>query len=285
MPAFTQELTKKLAAHCVHLPNLTGGSKTISHAGVMLVAGYYEVTAIKAMQLCLSQGYWPLRFARNAGVFSATEQSALLSAHVFIAGCGGLGGHAATLLARAGVGAFSLCDGDTFSESNLNRQLLCHEDNLGKNKAEITAAEIAAIASHTQVKVLPFMLDSGNVEAAIAKTNIIIDCLDSLPARTLLLQAAAQKNIPFVHGAIAGHEGFISLVRQGEDTLRVLYGDTPPQKQDCAEYVLGVPTVTPAATAALQVALAMQQLTGQTTATKSVYHLDVLAPLLDIMQL
>lgn len=129
------------------------------------------------------------------------------------------------------------------------------------------------------------MLDSSNVGEALAGADIVMDCLDSLPARKLLAKAAAQKNIPFVHGAIAGHEGFISLIRPGEDSLRVLYGDEPPAREDCAEHMLGVATITPAATAALQVALALQELSGKKTATSTLYHLDVLAPLLDAMQL
>lgn len=285
MPAFSQELAKALRAHCNHQPSPPGGTKTISQAGINLVLAHHQVSAIRAMQICLEQGYWPLRFVRNSGVFSASEQSALLSAHVFVAGCGGLGGHAAILLARAGVGNFTVCDGDIFSESNLNRQLLCRENNLGKNKAEVTAQEIAAIASYAQVQVLTTMLDSSNVEEALAGADIIMDCLDSLPARKLLAKAAAQKNIPFVHGAIAGHEGFISLIRPGEDSLRVLYGDELPAKENCAEHMLGVATITPAATAALQVALALQELSGKKTATSTLYHLDVLAPLLDAMQL
>lgn len=285
MHTLPQELAEALEIHCSYQPALSGGTNTISQSGVKLVSAHHHVSTIKAMQICLEQGYWPLRFARNAGVFNATEQSVLLSSHAFVAGCGGLGGHVATLLARAGVGNFTLCDGDILSESNLNRQLLCREDNLGKNKAEAAAKEVTAIASHAHVKVLAAMLDSDNVEDALAGADIVMDCLDSLPARKLLAGAAAKKNIPFVHGAIAGHEGFISLICPGEDTLRILYGDEPPQSQDCAEHILGVPTVTPAATAAMQAALALQELNGKKTAAKALYHLDVLAPLLEIMQL
>lgn len=285
MSFFPQKLAGEIEAHCGDQPAIAGGGKTIAQSGVKFVAEYYQVSTIQAMQICLKHGYWPLRFARNAGVFSAAEQSALLSSCVFVAGCGGLGGHVATLLARAGIGNFTLCDGDVFSESNLNRQMLCREDNLGKNKAEAATEALAAIASHAQVKTLTAMLDSGNVEEALTGADMVMDCLDSLPARKLLAEAAAKKNIPFVHGAIAGHEGFISLIRPGEDTLRVLYGEMPPSGRDCAEHSLGVPTATPAAAASLQASLALQQLTGKTTAAKTLYHLDVLAPLLDVMRL
>lgn len=281
MAPFTPELIQKLKAHCGYEAALAGGSKTICQAGIKLVSEHHQVPAIKAMQICLEEGYWPLRFVRNAGVFSAAGQSALLAAHVFIAGCGGLGGHVATLLARAGVGTFTLCDGDVFSESNLNRQSICREDNLGQNKAQAAAQELKAIASHVELKVLPVMLEPGNAEKALAGAHLAVDCLDSLPARKLLAQAAARQDIPLVHGAIAGHEGFVSLVNPGEDTLRVLYGDAPPQSRDCAEYSLGVPTTTPAATAALQAALALHKLSGKISGTKTLYHLDLLAPLLE----
>ena len=64
-----------------------------------------------------------------------------------VIGCGGLGGYAIEMLARAGVGHIRVCDGDVFDETNLNRQLLCTEDVLGKSKAEAAADRIKSVKS------------------------------------------------------------------------------------------------------------------------------------------
>lgn len=285
MRPFSQKLVKALEAHCSCLPFLRGSVTTLSGQGVALVAEHFHVCSCKAMQLCLAQGYWPLRFARNAGVLDAAGQSALLASHALVAGCGGLGGHVASLLARAGVGALSLCDGDSFGESNLNRQAFCREDNIGRLKASVAAEEIAAIASHVQIRELPFMLDSFNVQEALDGVDIVLDCLDTPSARMLLAKAAARRNIPFVHGAIAGFEGFMGLILPGDDTLKKLYGAEPPLSLECAEHILGVPAVTPAAAAAFQVALALQHLAGMPLPAKTMFHLDVAAPLLEMLRL
>lgn len=285
MAMLTPELLQKITPHCAHHPTPHGSVQSINKTGLALVADSFEIPQLEAMQVCLKDQIWPLRFVRNAGVFNASAQSALLDAHVFVAGCGGLGGYVATLLARAGVGAITLCDGDAFSESNLNRQALCREDNLGQNKAEVTAGELARIASHARLIPLVCMLTPDNALSALRGADLAVDCLDSLAARKVLATAAAKRGIAFIHGAIAGHEGFISLVRPTDNTMHIMYGSKTPGNEECAEHTLGVPTVTPAITAALQVALALQELTGGVASVKTLYHLDVLAPLLEHMQL
>ena len=75
------------------------------------------------------------RFKRNIGALTEEECLILNSKKVFVAGCGGLGGYIIEYLTRLGIGEIIACDGDSFDETNLNRQLLSTEANLGKNKA------------------------------------------------------------------------------------------------------------------------------------------------------
>ena len=72
----------------------------------------------------------------------------LLQTRVFVLGCGGLGGHVASLLARLGVGGLRLCDSDIFEESNLNRQYFCTESTLGQPKAVATARGLRDMAGY-----------------------------------------------------------------------------------------------------------------------------------------
>ena len=75
------------------------------------------------------------RYERNIGAITEAEQELLLKKRAAIVGCGGLGGYIAEFLARLGLGHLTLIDGDAFTVSNLNRQILSLETNLGQNKA------------------------------------------------------------------------------------------------------------------------------------------------------
>ena len=77
--------------------------------------------------------YLKNRYDRNR-IFSGEQQDELGEKRVAVIGCGGLGGYAIEMLARAGVGHIRVCDGDVFDETNLNRQLLCTEDGAGKKQ-------------------------------------------------------------------------------------------------------------------------------------------------------
>lgn len=259
--------------------------RAISLEGVRHIAGRYGISLLAALKLCLLHDIWPLRFIRNSGVFSAREQSALLDSHVAIVGCGGLGSYAAQLLARAGVGGLTLCDGDTFSESNLNRQAGCRESSIGLNKARVTADTVKDLAGHLSLKVFPVNLNRQNAPEIIEGAGLVMDCLDSLPARYVLAEVAGESQLPFVHGTIAGHEGFAAVSLPDDDILRTLYGDAPPSPSDCAEMALGVPTVTPAATASLQCALTIRTLLGKTPEPGTLHHLDISAPFLETLKL
>jgi len=289
--AVAPDIAALLAPFCVTREGPGPGPfQAIGQDGIRRVAERLEISLARAMALCLEHGVWPLRFARNRGVFSAQEQLRLLKSRAAIIGCGGLGGHVATLLARAGVGAFTLCDGDVFDETNLNRQLLCRETALGRGKALVAKEELAAIASHASVRVFPVAAGPGNLPEILSGASIVMDCLDSLATRRSVAQAANIAGIAFVHGAVAGCEGFAMLIRPGEKSLESLYPDSEGSLENTragggAESSLGVPTLTPAGIAALQASLALQALTGKQPASGRLYHLDIAEPMLEALEL
>jgi len=264
--------------------------QSVNMEGVRALAQHLGISSAGAMILCLEYGIWPLRFARNRGVFLAQEQRSLLESRAAIIGCGGLGGHVITLLARAGIGAFTLCDCDVFDESNLNRQVLCRETALGRNKAVVAREELAAIASHADVRVFPVAAGPGNLPDILHGASITMDCLDSLATRHAVAAAADAAGIPFIHGAVAGHEGFAMLIRPGEKSLALLYSDRErtlenTRSESGAESSLGVPTLTPAGIAALQASLALHVLTGKQPDSTRLYHLDMAVPMLEVLAL
>ena len=268
-----------------------GAFRTVTLEGLRTWADAENRPLRDVMLAGLAHDVWPLRFAKNRGWLAAPEQAILLRSRAFIAGCGGLGGHAALLLARAGVGAFTLCDPDTFSESNLNRQLACREDRIGMNKALAVALDIAATASHADVQSHDVLVTGGNAASLIGAADVALDCLDSIPARIILERAARGAGIPFIHAALAGQEGFtlIALPDQPPAMAR-LYPDAAQDMPDAgAEARLGVPAPTAAATAALQAAAACAALLGRGPgrgdARQFLFHLDLSVPELNRLSL
>jgi len=255
-----------------------GNYYSIGLEGVRAAAAFLNCDAAAAMVFCLQHNIWPLRFCRNRGLFTALKQAALLQSHVAVIGCGGLGGITITLLARLGIGALTLCDPDVFEESNLNRQVLCREDRLGMNKASAARDELALIASHVKVRAMPVAATADNMPEILQGVDLVIDCLDKIETRRMVALAARRAGIPFVHGAIAGQEGFVMLDCGPVHLFDQAYA-TRREGDATAEQRLGVPTLTPAATGILQCELAVRFLPGQGQTTQScAWHLDLSVP-------
>lgn len=284
VPEVTEEFLDSLLPHLNEEPG-PGPSPylRISSEGVATTAASLKLTPRVVMQHLLEREIWPSRFCRNRGIFKAREQARLLGATAAVIGCGGLGGYNAALLARVGVGSLILCDCDCFDESNLNRQLFSRETNLGRNKAEVAAEEIASVASHVHTRVCPFAATAETLPAILAGADIVMDCLDSIAARLTLETIAKAMNIPLVYASIAGEEGFTMLTLTGTPGPAAIYGDRPATESGNAEKTLGAPTLIPAALAPLQVNLALRALLNRPTTTGSLYHLDISAPALDLL--
>lgn len=259
----------------------SGSFRTVTLEGARALADQCAVSPREAMMRCLEHDIWPLRFARNRGVFTAAEQRKLLASRAAVIGCGGLGGHVAALLARVGIGMLTLCDPDVFDESNLNRQLFCNEHNLGKNKAAAARDALSAVASHTHIAVHPVAARPDNLPEILTGADIVMDCLDSLETRRRLAAAAGAAKIPLAYASVAGDEGFTMLVCPGDKSMQSLCGPENSGGKSGAETVLGVPTITPAATAAIQTALAVQCLLGKAPEDALLLHLDLAVPQLD----
>jgi molybdopterin/thiamine biosynthesis adenylyltransferase len=205
-------------------------------------------------------GIVPSRYERSIGTLGLEGQARLLGSTAAVAGCGGLGGLVVELLARAGVGRLVLVDGDTFSDHNLNRQLLCDESNLGQSKARAAAKRAAAVNGAVETKVAEVFLDSQNACEILAGCDLAVDALDSNGARKILRHACRKLKIPMIHGAIAGFWGQAGVFFpedaapwDGPD------GDLPDRG---IELETGNPPFTPAFVASLEAAEAVKILAG-----------------------
>lgn len=207
----------------------------------------------------LSLGIVPERYQRNLGAITAQGQIRLLQSRAAVIGAGGLGGAVLELLARMGVGQIVAADGDSFAESNLNRQLLSDAFSLGQNKAMAAGERLALVNPAVEVTVHPVFAGPANLPSILNGCQVVIDALDRIPERLTLQEAAAAQGIPLVHGALAGFMGQVMTVLPGDAGLRLVYQDG---EERGAEVSLGAPGITPMAVAACQVSEAMKLLLG-----------------------
>lgn len=165
------------------------------------------------------------RYDRNMMALSPEECEALADKSIAVVGCGGLGGLVIEALARIGVGRLRVIDGDVFEESNLNRQLLCTEADLGREKAIAAADRVRAINSEVEVEAIVAFLSEGNAAELLAGVDCVVDCLDNLEARFWMAHACQELGIPVVYGAIAGWFGQVCTVYPGDISFAALYGE------------------------------------------------------------
>ena len=111
-----------------------------------------------------------------------------------------------------------------------------------------------------------------------------MDCLGSPETWRHAAYVAGSANIPFIHGAVAGEEGFAMALLPGDSTMRLLQENAPSSGENGAEAHLGVPTLTPAAIAVLQVNLAVHLLAGRTPNAACLYHFDLSGPRLETLE-
>ncbi len=181
----------------------------------------------------------PERYCRNQLAISMEEQVHLLNAHVAVIGQGGLGGTVTELLSRMGIGALTLVDGDTFEESNLNRQLLGTIENLGKNKADAGYERVMAINPAIDVVCVAEFLHEKNAQSIINGADVVVDCLDSIPGRFVLEKACCTEQIPLVSAAIAGSVGQATVIFPEDKGLEIIYGDISKRQEKGIEKSMG----------------------------------------------
>ncbi len=206
------------------------------------------------------------RHSRNIPALSEDDMTRLAGSHAAVIGCGGLGGYVVEYLARIGVGSLTVADGDVFTESNLNRQILCTADNIGESKAMAAAGRVKQIDPSVSVVPVCEYLTKENAPVLLAGADIVIDCLDNIESRLVLEDAAADAGITLVHGAISGWDLQAMLVPPGSGLLRALYEGA---EED--ETKTSLP-MTPAACAALEVSLAVGRLCGKEIPAQGVLY-------------
>lgn len=160
-------------------------------------------------------------------------QQRLSSASVLVCGVGGLGCPCSLYLTAMGIGTLGLLDGDIVSLSNLNRQVLYTQNDIGKKKVGVAAARLKAFSPDTRICVYDEFLTEKNVEDLLAPYDIIVDCFDSIEGRFILNDACLRFGKPLVHAGVAGLCGqAMVVIPRKTPCLRCLfrYSAAPKEK-------------------------------------------------------
>lgn len=189
--------------------------------------------------------------------FGEEGQEKLKEASVFIAGAGGLGSPAAIYLAAAGVGCLRIVDRDKVDLTNLNRQILHWDKDIGRVKVESAADKLRMLNQDVRIESIEATISDENVFDLVEDCDLIVDALDNFPTRYLLNKVALEKKIPFIHGGVYGFEGRAMTVVPGKSAcFRCLY------KKGAPKIKFPVVGVTPAIIGCIQATEAIKYIVG-----------------------
>ena len=206
------------------------------------------------------------RYRRHLAIPEVGEagQLRLLESHAVLIGGGGLGSPAALYLAAAGVGTLTLIDDDTVDRSNLQRQVLYREPDIGRAKAAAARATLSALNPDITITAIQERLTADNVQSHLRGADVVLDGTDNFTTRYLINDACIALGLPNVHAAIFRFEGQVSVYdpANGAPCYRCAFPEAPPPElaPSCAQ--AGVLGVLPGVIGTLQATEALKLLLG-----------------------
>jgi molybdopterin/thiamine biosynthesis adenylyltransferase len=171
------------------------------------------------------------RYKRQMMLFGDEGQEQLKNAHIFIAGAGGLGSPVSLYLAVAGVGTITIADMDAVDLTNLNRQILHFDRDIGRKKTASAEEKLLEINPDITVHAIDAKIDETNAADLVGKADGIVDAMDNYPTRYLLNDVAIDKEIPLFHGGIRGFYGQATTIIPGiSPCLKCIFPKAPPME-------------------------------------------------------
>ena len=165
-------------------------------------------------------------------------QERLAAARALVVGAGGLGSPALQYLAAAGVGRIGVLDDDVVEETNLQRQTIFGESDVGRKKANAAAGRLREINPLIAIDALPLRFDAKNARELVRLYDVVLDCSDNFPTRYLINDACALERRTNVYGSIFRFDGQVSVFDAAAGPCyRCLYPEAPPpeSRPTCAE--------------------------------------------------
>lgn len=206
------------------------------------------------------------RYARHLSidVVGGAGQERINNADVLVVGAGGLGSPVISYLGAAGVGSLHLVDPDVVETSNLQRQVIHSEQDIGRPKVESAREFLDGLNSEVEVQTHQVEFGPDNAESLVEDRDLVVDCTDNFRARYLINDACTLAGVPFVHGAVYRLEGQVSTFGTEDDgpCYRCLFAKAPPEEAtpDCE--VNGVLSPLPGTIGTIEATEALKTIVG-----------------------
>jgi adenylyltransferase/sulfurtransferase len=202
--------------------------------------------------------YTAKKYIRQIMLFGEEGQEKLRTAKVLVVGAGGLGSPIFTYLAVAGIGKIILADFDSVELSNLNRQFLHHEKDIGRQKLKSAEEKLLSLNPEVKVETIREKITNENAGSVVPPCDLIVDALDNFDTRHVLNRLAMERNIPLIHGAVSGYRGQVTTIIPGKTPCLCCIFPTTFKKE-----VFPVLGTTPGVIGTIQANEAIKYLTGQ----------------------
>lgn len=221
------------------------------------------------------------RYARQALFYGIGRQGQqlLMQKTAVLVGCGALGCTSSNLLVRSGIKCLKIIDRDYIEESNLQRQSLFDEEDIGKNLPKAIAAQkkLQKVNSHIQIESAIVDLNPSNIETLLHNAHIVIDGTDNFETRFLINDYCVKSRIPWIYGACIGSTGLtMNIVPSKTPCLRCILEDVPPIGTTETCDTVGIIAPIASVVASIQIAEALKILTDNfDTLSKGLVKIDL----------
>ncbi|MGL1920637.1 MAG: HesA/MoeB/ThiF family protein [Hyphomicrobiales bacterium] len=176
------------------------------------------------------------RYARQEilSEFGTEGQNRLVDAHILVVGAGGLACPALQYLVGAGIGEITIVDHDVISLSNLHRQTLYREDQVGFSKAQMAVLALSKLNADCKLCPVVSTLNPSNVAELVKQADIILDCADSFAVSYILSDECMAQNRPLISASALEFSGYVGGFCGEKPSLRAVFPDLPSRAATCA---------------------------------------------------
>ena len=176
------------------------------------------------------------RFARQISLAEIGEagQAKLAKSELLIVGAGGLGSSAMQYLAGAGIGRIRIVDPDLVELTNLHRQPIFREADVGKPKAMVAAARLRSLNSELKAEPVACPLNPGNVHELLGNADVALDCADNFAVSYTLSDACLEMGMPLISASALEFSGYAGAFCGGAPSLRAVFPELPERSVNCS---------------------------------------------------
>ncbi len=190
-------------------------------------------------------------------------QRKLSMSRAVVIGCGALGTNALSFLVRAGVGQVVVADRDIVDLSNLQRQALFEEGDIGRPKAKVAEERLRKTNSEIDIKGIVSDLSHANIEGTLRGAHVVLDATDNMDTRFLVNDACVKHGIPWVYAGAVGVTGMVMPVVPGGPCLACVFPNLPQPGQLPTCDTVGIANTLPGAVASFEVTEAFKIMLGR----------------------